>query len=428
MKTLFTLTRRISALCCAFLVVSAAAQAQIGMGPRQNSYTQNFDELPATGKATWKNGQEYLPGLAVYRSKNDTIITANTGQANTGGLYSYGATGSTDRALGSLASTNAGQFTYNMLFQNNTGNTIKSVEVKYTGEQWRISNATAPQHELSFWYAITSDPASVSTIPTNNKGWTEVPELKFYGPKFYLTGGPLNGNAAENKALLQHMLQIEVPAGYYLMLRWKDADEIEADHGLAVDDVTITWYAQTVEAPAPLPVELAHFGASIKGAQVELQWQTASEDQNSHFVVERSPDGKSFEGIGLVKGNGTTALTTNYTFVDQVPLAGISYYRLKQVDEDETYTYSKVIYLTRKVAQEIKVYPTITTNELQVTSDRQLRQMFVVDAMGRKLLEKNLHKPALQHAIDVSRLESGTYVLVLLDEQSKRHTSRFVKR
>ncbi|OKL40155.1 T9SS type A sorting domain-containing protein [Pontibacter flavimaris] len=428
MKTAFTLTWRVIALCCAIFSSPDTVHAQIGMGPKQNSYTQNFDQLPATGTGVWKNGQEYMPGLAAYRSKNDTIITANNGQANTGGLYSYGPNGSTDRALGSLASTNAGQFTYNLLLQNNTGNTIKSVEVNYTGEQWRVSNVTAPQHVLSFWYAISSNPATVNTSPSKNEGWTEVPELKFYGPKFFSSGGPINGNAAENRALLHYIIQLEIPAGHYLMLRWKDADETEADHGLAIDDVTVTWHTQAVEMPAPLPVELAHFKASLRSAIVELQWQTASEDQNSHFVVERSADGKAFEGIGMVAGHGTTALTTNYTFQDQVPLPGASYYRLRQVDLDGSYTYSKVVAVTRKVSLAVNVYPTITAGELQVKSDVRLRQALVVDAMGQRLMDLQLQQATPIHTLDVSRLQSGAYVLVLLDENGRRHVSRFMRR
>ncbi len=398
------------------------------MGPRLNSYTQNFDGLPAAGTDQWKSGQEYLQGWIVYRTQADsTALTANNGQANTGGLYSYGATNSTDRALGSLASAKQGQFTYNLSLQNNTGSTIQSLEVNYTGEQWRISNKTAPQHELSFWYAITTDPKSINTTPTNNKGWTEVRELTFYGPKFYLSGGPLNGNAPDNRAHLRHTLQIEVPAGHYLLLRWKDADEIESDHGLAIDDVTVTWHTQAAEVPAPLPVELTYFRASVKDSQVELQWQTASEDRNSHFDLERSQDGKSFEMVGTVAGKGTTAQTTTYSYQDHQPLPGTSYYRLKQVDEDESYTYSKVVAVSRKLTQELHVFPTIATQQLQVKSDVRMWQAIVSDTKGRKLLAQQLEPLASQHQIQVGHLEKGTYVLVLLDEKGKRYMKRFVK-
>ncbi|WP_157593693.1 T9SS C-terminal target domain-containing protein [Pontibacter actiniarum] len=413
---------------CSMLLMAGAAEAQVSMEPRQNLYSQNFEALPAAGTSFWKSGSYYLPGWAVFRTKADSTFTANTGQANTGGLYSYGATNSPDRALGSIASSPAGQFTYNLLLQNNTGSTIKSVEVGYTGEQWRISNITAGQHVLSFWYAVSSDVSGFNTSPSSDKGWTEVPELKFYGPKYQLSGGPINGNAAENRRMLEAFLQVEVPAGHFLMLRWKDADEVEADHGLAVDDVTVLWHEESVESPVPLPVELASFKARAKGNQVELQWLTASEDRNSHFIVERSPDGKSFEGVGQLTGQGTTMQVTSYTFLDEVPLPGTSYYRLKQVDEDESYTYSAVVSVLRAVAQGLKVFPTITAGDLVVSADARLRQALVIDVMGKQLYAQQLQSNLPQHSLNVSSLSSGTYVLVLLDEQGKRYTSRFRKR
>ncbi|AKD05292.1 hypothetical protein PKOR_22290 [Pontibacter korlensis] len=101
------------------------------MGQRQNQYTQNFDELPASETAVWESGSYYLPGWSVYRSVSNNIITANNGSGNTGRLISYGSTGSTDRALGSIASAKAGELLYMLLLQNNTGSTIKSVELTF---------------------------------------------------------------------------------------------------------------------------------------------------------------------------------------------------------------------------------------------------------------------------------------------------------
>ncbi|PTX18795.1 putative secreted protein (Por secretion system target) [Pontibacter mucosus] len=428
MKTTFTTACKVAILCFT-LLINTSATAQISMGPRINSYSQDFNGLPASGTGVWESGAYYFPGWSVYRSIANSLITANNGSGNTGGLLSYGATGSTERALGSIASLNAGEFMYTLLLQNNTGTAIQAVEVDYTGEQWRLINKSAPQHHLTFWYAISSEITGFDTSFKSNQGWTEVPALKFSGPKYGTDGGALNGNAADNRELLRSVLQIEVPEGHYLMLRWLDKDEKESDHGLAIDDVTVTWHTQPqlMQMPAPLPVELAYFRASASKEHVTLRWQTASEDQNSHFVVERSHDGKLFEGIGMVAGKGTTIVTTNYTYLDLVPLPGTSYYRLKQVDEDETYTYSNIAAVTRSVTQEVAVFPTITSHKLEISSGSGVRQVMVVDAMGRSHLEEQLQSAITKYSLDVSRLERGTYVLVLLDTDGKRHVRRFVK-
>lgn len=419
---------------CCFLVFSCIlflAQkgfAQVSMGLQHNLYTQNFDGMPATGVGVWANGTYYFPGWAVYRTKATDALTANPGTANAGGLYSYGAVNASDRALGSLSSSTAGEFTYTLLLQNNTGSTIKSVEVNYTGEQWRTSNSTAGQHVISFWYAISSNKESFKPSPASDKGWIEIPELKFHGPKYYMAGGPLNGNAADNRRMLEHILSVDIPAGHYLMLRWKDADEVEADHGLAIDDVSIKWNLEPVAAPAPLPVELVSFKARTNGNAVELQWVTASEEQNSHFEVERSSDGHNFSLIGTVKGQGFTQWQTRYTFKDAMPLPGNSYYRLKQVDEDESYTYSNIVSVSYTSEHVVKVYPTITSGEINVSANLPFSNALIVDMRGRQLQQFNLAEQTLPHTFDVRSLPSGMYLLQLLDAQGKRYAYRFEKR
>ncbi|WAC39615.1 hypothetical protein [Pedobacter sp. SL55] len=95
---------------------------------------------------------------------------------------------------------------------------------------------------------------------------------------------------------------------------------------------------------SPLPVKLASFTAKAnKQGTVSLAWSTASEQNNSHFEVTRSADGKSFAKIGQVQGNGNSSTTKNYSYVDASPVAGVNYYQLKQVDFDGTYELSGVV-------------------------------------------------------------------------------------
>ena len=84
---------------------------------------------------------------------------------------------------------------------------------------------------------------------------------------------------------------------------------------------------------APLPVELTFFNGFCKNGQVELSWQTASEQNNSHFEIEINRNG--FEKIGSVSGNGTTTDISNYIFIDENKNENQKtlYYRLKQMDK-----------------------------------------------------------------------------------------------
>ncbi|MER2998113.1 T9SS type A sorting domain-containing protein [Pontibacter populi] len=105
----------------------------------------------------------------------------------------------------------------------------------------------------------------------------------------------------------------------------------------------------------PLPVELTSFKGKATESGIDLKWETASEINNSHFAVERSGNGKTYEAIAIVQGRGTTSVTSNYSLTDKLPLKGINYYRLKQVDFDNTTSYSKTIAVNWDASETMKL-------------------------------------------------------------------------
>ena len=107
---------------------------------------------------------------------------------------------------------------------------------------------------------------------------------------------------------------------------------------LAVAGVGILKVAQT-----PLPLTLLHIAASVVQNTVQVNWQTAQENNTSHFMVERSMDSRDFSSIGSVAAAGNRSSINDYSFTDHQPLAGVNYYRLKMVDKDGSFTYSTVV-------------------------------------------------------------------------------------
>lgn len=93
-----------------------------------------------------------------------------------------------------------------------------------------------------------------------------------------------------------------------------------------------------------LPVELNYFSAAaVPGKQVQVDWVTASEINNDYFVIEKSTDANHFETAGVVKGAGNSVNFLNYSFIDEHPLnENISYYRLKQVDYNGAFEFSRI--------------------------------------------------------------------------------------
>jgi hypothetical protein len=107
-----------------------------------------------------------------------------------------------------------------------------------------------------------------------------------------------------------------------------------------------------------VPVELLGFSVKNVNTANEMTWQTASETQNKGFDIERSNDGKAWQNLGFVaaKGNNST-----YSFTDKEPLT-VSYYRLRQLDFDGQYDYSKVMVAkSANVKSNVTVFPNPNT-------------------------------------------------------------------
>lgn len=92
-----------------------------------------------------------------------------------------------------------------------------------------------------------------------------------------------------------------------------------------------------------LPVDLLYFRAQVVNNRVELAWATTFERNANRFIVERSRDLREFGALGSVLANGTTDQTQRYTFTDAFPDGGTTYYRLAQVDDNGTTTYTKPV-------------------------------------------------------------------------------------
>src|ERR1041384_1364175 len=200
--------------------------------------TQNFDTLPASGSATWVNDST-LPGWYHARTGTGTTIVANDGSSTAGNLYSYGTGTNTDRALGSIGSGNAaaGSFFWGILLTNNSGSTITSLDVSYVGEQWR--NSAAAAQTASFSYLTGS--ALTGSLAEFQTAGTSVPSLDFTSPITGGTAGALNGNLAANRTALGFTISsLTLADGQQIMLRWSDPDHTGSDHGLSIDDFSVT--------------------------------------------------------------------------------------------------------------------------------------------------------------------------------------------
>jgi len=199
-------------------------------------YQQSFDTLASSGTSNvlavgWGFDET---GTS---ARNDGNYTAGTGSDNAGDVYSFGAAGSPERALGQLRSGTLVPV-LGAAFTNNTGIAITSFDLSYTGEEWRLGTAgRADQMNLQ---------VSVDATSLADGTWTTATALAFSSPSTTTTGA-LNGNDPANRtAIAANVGGLDIAPGKTFWIRWIDTDASGADDGLAIDDVTLTPHGGTV--------------------------------------------------------------------------------------------------------------------------------------------------------------------------------------
>lgn len=261
----------------AIVMIAALLAAPVMAAPisinATGSYSQDFNTLLSTGTGTWANDST-LTGWWAQRTGSGTSIAADAGSGNGGNLYSYGSTSSTDRALGSIGSSNAaaGNFAWGVQFQNTGTGTATLGTLQYTGEQWRNGGNTTP-NVITMWYAVGSTPFTTVNPGTNNTGWTALTALDFSSPINTTTAAALDGNATANRTARSSNLGLTLNAGQYVMFRWSDPDHTGTDHGLAVDDFQLGWTYNSPTAGAAIYWDANGTAAGIGGTGT---WSAAS--------------------------------------------------------------------------------------------------------------------------------------------------------
>ncbi|TDN38287.1 T9SS type A sorting domain-containing protein [Hymenobacter sp. UV11] len=175
---------------------------------------------------------------------------------------------------------------------------------------------------------------------------------------------------------------------------------------------------------APLPVTLTSFmGELSTRGFATLRWTTATEQNTAYFGLERSTDGVVFAEAGQVAAGGNSTKPLAYSWPDPQPLAGPTYYRLRQTDRDGANRYSSVITLTPPVARNVEVYPNPSAGQLvQVLLqgfERETLTLSLADALGRQVASQTLTPTASRHqTLLPTGLAAGTYFLTLTGQGS----------
>lgn len=179
----------------------------------------------------------------------------------------------------------------------------------------------------------------------------------------------------------------------------------------------------------PLPVELLNFRAKVIDGSVKLTWATASEENNEYFTLERSTNGRDYQLIGIIPGNGTSEDVNNYTFYDKYPELGENYFRLKQTDFDGQTTNSKIVTVKIDDGKNIQVFPTIVENVLVVKrngENLEESEIVIHDFTGRSFKFFNFEKNEVKKNLNLKDLSPGIY-FVSIQEKDLIETFKIIK-
>ena len=158
-----------------------------------------------------------------------------------------------------------------------------------------------------------------------------------------------------------------------------------------------------------------------------ITWEIYSEQNNRYFSIERSIDGKTYDIIGKVKGRGNSTVYKEYTFEDKLPLSGIAYYRITQVDFDGAEESSVVISTQRLSLNEVKIRPNPSNKGvLNVSLESIAHQLNIqlINSLGQ-LVYQNDFEEVQTIELNLSYLTNGIYTVVMT-ENGHRIVKRWI--
>jgi hypothetical protein len=181
-----------------------------------------------------------------------------------------------------------------------------------------------------------------------------------------------------------------------------------------------------------LPLKMGEFTAIKQTSGIQLNWETITEQNTSHFEIERSADGTNFTSIGRINASGNSTDKKYYSYTDRQPLAATNFYRLRLTDLDGAFTYSKVIAVkNNNNLITLELFPNPVSDMLQVqlpSKQKETVQVTITDAAGKSVFSKTqlINEGNNAISIPVQQLPKGMYYLVV-DNQDGRQAKPFIK-
>lgn len=176
---------------------------------------------------------------------------------------------------------------------------------------------------------------------------------------------------------------------------------------------------------SPLPVTLLHFTAQRQENAVVLSWQTTQEINSERFDIQHSMDGKQWIRIGSLLSAGESADLTHYTYTHTSAVNGQNLYRLKMVDKDGSFAYSRIVSLQMNKEISISIFPNPVSSRANIISDLPITGYQLTTVTGQTVKKaQNLNNTAVE--LNLENLNPALYMLTLTSENGRKSTHKLL--
>lgn len=292
--------------------------------------------------------------------------------------------------------------------ENNWGSVkVMSAELPFTDPQTQ----STVRESVGYNVSIEGNTALISARPMmqNGSGNAPVPGLGYAYVLGKNTGGQDNWGVKQKLTIeddLSNGLSGAQISGKYILAS-VPGDSYDENLDNVIPNSGAVYFFLNSEPP--LPVTLVLFDVSKDENVSLLTWSTSLETNSDYFEIQKSKDGRNWNVIGNVPAGKESDKLITYSFLDKVPFSGENLYRLKMVDRDATFAFSRIRSLTFGPESLISVYPNPAADRLFIKSETGEIELITVTSSLGQVISEFTEIPV--DGIKLAQLPIGSYVI-----------------
>jgi hypothetical protein len=240
------------------------------------------------------------------------------------------------------------------------------------------------------------------------------------------TSTPYTGSGANQQLVICEQTNISTITGFTAGERFRIVVQVTAETSsnnnqcMVFDDFRVTGTA----AQAALPVTFIGFGARKTDAGVELIWNVAGERDVQYYEVEKSTTGAAFAKLGTIAAINSTV----YSFIDNQPINGAVFYRVKEVDIDGKFKYSTIVKLNLSRSITLRAYPSPAKDQVTIEHSVTAKGKLSIATTDGRIVKQFDTRPELnQTIINISDLKAGLYIVRFVNDSGGAETTKLIK-